>query len=183
MDRTLPDRARLAGRLVCLIRSRIGFRPFWWGFEAFGLAAAITPIFIASISPGGLDLYITSAFRSVEHLCTLIKNPVSQAKLTRFLIQDLHSGHRRGWVGIVMHSAARNGCSRANGLPGRTRAVHTICPPRRSRSSRAETGIDHEQRGQPPVSGGIRPRGRDLPGRHSTGGRGRSSGPTNRDRR
>ncbi len=82
--------------LLCLIRSRIGFRPFWWGFEAFGLASVIVPFFIILVSPAAgseflrlLDLYVVSAFNLVDHLCTLIKNPVSQERLTMFLLHDM----------------------------------------------------------------------------------------------
>jgi hypothetical protein len=82
--------------LLCLIRSRIGFRPFWWGFETFGLASVITPIFITLVSQTAgseflrlMNMYVEFAFSLVSRLCTLIKNPVSQARLTLFLLQDM----------------------------------------------------------------------------------------------
>ena len=82
--------------LLCLIRSRIGFRPFWWGFEAFGLASVIVPFCIILVSPASgpeflrlIELYVESAFNLVGHLCTLIKNPVKQQNLMMVLFQDM----------------------------------------------------------------------------------------------
>jgi hypothetical protein len=79
----------LEAGLLCLIRSRIGFRPFWWGFEAFGLASAIIPVLIALISLDVVNWYIGFALNLVECLfCTLIKNPTTQGRLFEFIQGD-----------------------------------------------------------------------------------------------
>jgi hypothetical protein len=80
----------LEAGLLGLIRSRNGFRTFWWGFEAFGLASAITPFLIALISPDVVNSYIGFALNLVEHLFfTLIKNPATQGRLFEFIQGDL----------------------------------------------------------------------------------------------
>src|SRR5262249_37389268 len=74
--------------LLGLIRCRIGSRAFWWGFEAFGLASALFVPCMVWLDPYGhsdlsrvVRLYAESAFIIAEHLCTLVKDPASRARL------------------------------------------------------------------------------------------------------
>ena len=79
-----------ANPIICINDSSLVSQQFWWGFEAFGLASAITPFLIALISPGVVNLYIEFAMNIVEHLFSaLINNPATQGRLLELVQGDL----------------------------------------------------------------------------------------------
>lgn len=90
--RFLTSLALQAG-LFCLIRSRgTRFFSFWAGFEVFGLAAAITTIYMDfftaedSLLFRQWDEYLFSAYNFIERLCTLIKDPYYQSRAKTILL-------------------------------------------------------------------------------------------------
>jgi hypothetical protein len=68
--------------LFCLILTRrSGYGTFWGGFVMFGLAAAITSIYIDLFSPADselfnlMDQYLASTFDLLERICMVIPDP------------------------------------------------------------------------------------------------------------
>jgi hypothetical protein len=81
--------------LLCLIRShRTRFLPFWSGFEAFGLAAAITSVYIDFLSPADsqlfnlMDLYLFSTYNIFNNMFVSINYPYFRSSLTNSLLPD-----------------------------------------------------------------------------------------------
>jgi hypothetical protein len=80
-------------RLICNQRTKS--LSFWYGFEAFGLAAAITTIYIDILSPDGsemfriMDLYLFNTVNLIEKsLRMLISDNYCQAKIIAFVLDD-----------------------------------------------------------------------------------------------
>jgi hypothetical protein len=80
--------------LFCSIRSRrTKFLPFWAGFEVFGVAAAITWIYVGLYGPEDwriFDLwvrYLQSVYHATERICMLIKDQNCQARMKDFFLQ------------------------------------------------------------------------------------------------
>ena len=71
---------------------RTGSFPFWSGFEACGLAAMLTSVYIDFFSPDDSDLfrmmdsYLFWTFKLIGRVCMLIKNPYYQSKVATALL-------------------------------------------------------------------------------------------------
>jgi hypothetical protein len=80
--------------ILCLIRCRIEVRPFWWGFEAFGLVAGLTLFLIGLVGEDDSELlrlmnwYFISIFNIFENILVLIKDPQTRGRLTVFVMED-----------------------------------------------------------------------------------------------
>ncbi len=79
--------------LFCLIRTRRSrYGTFWRGFVMFGLAAAITSIYIDLFSPADselfdlMDQYLASTFDLLERICMLIPDPYLRSRARTALV-------------------------------------------------------------------------------------------------